>query len=85
MFDRLLICLVLLLTMPLVRAEQQLQLASTDYPPYFSSALPEGGTLTALTRAAFKAAGYDITLVFLPWARLMLELERGKHDGVVAV
>ena len=85
MFDRLLICLVLLLTMPLVRAEKQLQLASTDYPPYFSSALPEGGTLTALTRAAFKAAGYEITLVFLPWARLMLEVERSKYDGVVAV
>ena len=85
MFHRLLICLVLLLTMPMARAEQQLQLASTDYPPYFSSALPEGGTLTALTRAAFKAAGYDITLVFLPWARLMLEVERGKYDGVVAV
>lgn len=82
---RLLIQLLLLLALSPCWAQQKLTLASTDYPPYFHHALPEEGTLAALARAAFKAAGYDITLVFLPWSRLMFDLEHGKHDGVVAV
>jgi polar amino acid transport system substrate-binding protein len=82
---RIFVSLLLLLALVPCWAQQKLTLASTDYPPYFDHALPEDGTVAALAHAAFKAAGYDITLVFLPWARLMLDLERGKHDGVVAV
>lgn len=66
-------------------AGRTLTLVSTDYPPYFASTLPEQGTLSALARAAFKAAGYDIKIVFRPWARLMKEVEIGQYDGVVAV
>jgi polar amino acid transport system substrate-binding protein len=80
-----LLLLLLWVWAPVCWSGQKLVLASTDYPPYFDQALPEQGTVTALTRAAFKAAGYDITLVFLPWARLMYELKEGKYDGVVAV
>ena len=81
----LIIQLLLLIAVAPAWAQQKLTLASTDYPPDFSHTLPDEGAVAALARAAFKAAGYDIKLVFLPWARLMHDLESGKHDGIVAV
>lgn len=66
-------------------AAERVSLVSTDYPPYFSSTLPEQGTVSAVARAAFEAAGYEVTLEFRPWARLMAEIEAGKYDAVVAV
>lgn len=70
---------------PVALAAKQVTFVSTDYPPYFGSKLAEEGTVAALSRAAFKAAGYDLQLVFRPWARLLLEVQAGKYDGVVAV
>jgi polar amino acid transport system substrate-binding protein len=70
--------------LPAVAAER-VSLVSTDYPPYFATSLPEQGTLSAIARAAFEAAGYEVTLTFRPWARLMAEVEGGRYDGVVAV
>ena len=66
-------------------ADKTLTLVSTDYPPYFASDLSEGGTLTAIARAAFKAEGYDMDVVYRPWARVMYEVKNGEHDGVLAV
>ncbi|GAB3266343.1 substrate-binding periplasmic protein [Chitinimonas naiadis] len=83
---RLLLITALLGLMPATaQAGKPLVFVSTDYPPYFSESLPEEGTVAALSRAAFKSAGYDLTLVFRPWARLMREVSAGKYDGVVAV
>ncbi|HEY9100701.1 substrate-binding periplasmic protein [Chitinimonas sp.] len=70
---------------PMVQAAKQVTFVSTDYPPYFSGKLAEEGTVAAVSRAAFKAAGYDLKLVFRPWARLLQEVQAGKYDGVVAV
>ncbi|QDQ29434.1 transporter substrate-binding domain-containing protein [Chitinimonas arctica] len=70
---------------PAVHADDVLTLVSTDYPPYFSSKLPEQGTLSALVRAAFLSSGHQIKLEFRPWARLMAEVQAGKYHGVVAV
>lgn len=66
-------------------AQKSLSLVSTEYPPYFASDLPEGGTLTAITRAALKAEGYELKVIYRPWARLMNELEHGDYDGTIAV
>lgn len=74
-----------MLSIPWARATEPVTLVSTEYPPYFGNSLPEGGTLVALTRAAFKAVGRPLTVVYRPWARLLKELEHGSHDGVVAV
>ncbi|QNM98546.1 substrate-binding periplasmic protein [Chitinimonas koreensis] len=66
-------------------AAERVTLVSTDYPPYFSPNLAEDGSVAAIARAAFRAAGYEVELVFRPWARLMAEVESGQYDGVVAV
>lgn len=80
----LLSCLVLFAVLPAWSAER-ISVVSTDYPPYFSPGLPEQGTVTAIARAAFEAAGYQVTVEFRPWARLMAEVEAGQFDAVVAV
>jgi len=66
-------------------AAHRVEFASTDYPPYFSPSLPEGGAVAAIARAAFAASGFELKLTFRPWARLMAETEAGQYDGVVAV
>ncbi|WP_179958252.1 substrate-binding periplasmic protein [Chitinimonas arctica] len=58
---------------------------TTEYPPYCASDLPEQGVFTALTQAAFKAAGYDSTVLFRPWARALAEARTGQHDALLAV
>lgn len=85
MFTKLTATLLIALGTSVAWAGRPVQLVSTDYPPYFASDLPEYGTLSAIARAAFKASGHELTIVFRPWARVMKEVEAGEHDGVVAV
>lgn len=60
-------------------------LATTDYPPYFSSHLPGDGVVAAITRAALAKHGHTLQLHYRPWARLMAEVKAGQFDGVMAV
>ena len=82
---RLTACALALLCCTAVWADKTLSMVSTDYPPYFAADLPEGGTLTAIARAAFQAEGYRLEVVYRPWARVMFEVKKGDHDGVIAV
>ncbi len=82
---RLILLFLLALTSSVGWAQKTLSLVSTEYPPYFASNLPEGGTVTAITRAALKAEGYDLKVIYRPWARLMNELEHGDYDGTIAI
>lgn len=74
----LLICCLLLA--PLLRADE-VRLASLDYPPFTGTELREGGRLVALARAALAREGLTLRVDYLPWARVMLEVERGHYDG----
>jgi polar amino acid transport system substrate-binding protein len=76
---------LLLLVSFLASARERVLLVSTDYPPYFSENLPEQGTVAAIARAAFDAAGYDVAIEFRPWARLIAETQAGQYDAIVAV
>lgn len=41
----------------------------SDYAPYTSPDLPEGGLITELVRTVFASAGYETGLHFYPWKR----------------
>jgi len=60
-------------------------LVTTEYPPYYAASLPEKGVVSAITAAAFKKVGYDVTVAFLPWARAVSEVEKGTYDGLLGV
>ena len=40
-----------------------------DYPPYVDEALAQGGLATDVVRAAYRAAGVETTVRYLPWKR----------------
>ena len=44
-------------------------LCTTDFPPYVSADLPDGGRITALARRAFAQAGLAVQTEQLPWVR----------------
>lgn len=60
----------------------EIELMSTDYPPYFASSLPDGGPLTEIVTAAFTEAGHHANIQFVPWNRAMEYAKAGKVDGL---
>ncbi len=62
-----------------------LVLAATEYPPYYSEALPRGGPVTELTVTALRRAGHVVQVRFLPWARALRLGELGEVDGLIGI
>lgn len=62
---------------------EALRLVATEFPPYTSASLPNGGTACAITRAALERAGLSMVLQFRPWARALAELQAGHWDGII--
>lgn len=44
-------------------------LTSLEWPPYTGKDLPQGGSVTALVRAALAAVGYTLRVEYYPWSR----------------
>lgn len=70
-------------TATLAHAAEPLTLTTTEFPPYMSAAMPEGGVLVALTRAAMRQSGTDVRVQFMPWARALNEVRSGNADGLI--
>lgn len=60
-----------------------IHLATVDWPPIYGKDLPENGYFAALTREAFKRAGYELKIDFVPWKRAVEMASRGKYDGIL--
>lgn len=52
-------------------------LCLTEFPPYVSAELPDGGSLGALARRAFAAGGLTVQVLQVPWARAFLLAKNG--------
>lgn len=73
----LLLVSLLFLSVP-ASATQTLVAASDFWPPFIDSNNPTDGLSMEIVRAAYKTQGYDIKIVYLPWARA----EQGADSGV---
>ncbi len=62
---------------------QTLTLATLNWEPFYSENLPEEGFFTALSREAFKRAGYEIKVEFMQWTRALAMAKKGKYDGLL--
>jgi len=62
---------------------KRLELAAINWPPIYGQNIPKNGFFTELCREAYRRAGYDIKLIFLPWSRVIYETKKGKYDGVL--
>lgn len=52
-----------------------------DYAPFTGKALPAGGMLTQVVRAALQRSNIDISLAWQPWNRGYLKTLRGDYDA----
>jgi sorbitol/mannitol transport system substrate-binding protein len=66
-------------------SQQQLTLAAAEQPPYVGQALPDGGYVTELVTEALRRRGYQVRVVFYPWARAVALAVSGQVDGVMPV
>ncbi len=64
----------------LLIAEISIRIATIDAPPYSSPELPNGGVYTEITTDAFKLAGYDTEIIYVPWARAINYTKNGYYD-----
>ena len=60
--------------------ERTLTIAIEPWAPFAAPDLPRNGFLSALTRAAVDAAGYESRIQFMPWARALLEVRQGDRE-----
>ena len=77
--------LALTLTLPWAHASETVTLASTEYPPYYGSSLPQGGVIAEIARQAFKRTGYELRIEWYPWARALKTAQEGSADGLLGV
>lgn len=66
-----------------VAAQKKIVIAATDWAPYSGSSLLNGGFLSEITITAFRKAGYDATLIILPWKRALEMTKEGKYDALL--
>ncbi|HYD99440.1 MAG TPA: transporter substrate-binding domain-containing protein [Alphaproteobacteria bacterium] len=69
------------LAAPAGRAEALRLVTGNDNAPHTDQSLPEGGVATDIVRQAFAAAGRDVSVEFLPWARGYLVTREGDYDA----
>jgi polar amino acid transport system substrate-binding protein len=63
-------------------ASKQIILAATEYSPYYGERLPNQGVITEIIREAFKQAGYDVKIKFLPWKRALEMTRQGDFNAL---
>ncbi|NQZ08873.1 MAG: transporter substrate-binding domain-containing protein [Algicola sp.] len=64
---------------------KEIRLASIDYPPYYGKSLKNYGPIIELITQAYKNTGYNVKIIFLPWARAISWSKSGEVDGIVGV
>lgn len=77
-----LVVLMLVISQAAYAQSKQVKLSSLNWEPYIGKSLPGYGYVYELVDAAFKKSGYDIKVLFVPWARALLMAQRGDVDAV---
>jgi len=57
------------------------ELATGEWAPYVSEAMPEGGPTAKIVAAALSAAGHTATFQYMPWKRTEVLTQQGKVVG----
>lgn len=62
-------------------SEKLIRLATLEWSPYVSEELENYGFAAEIVAAAFTRMGYEVQFDFMPWARVLQEVEQGRYDG----
>ncbi|WP_088210834.1 substrate-binding periplasmic protein [Shewanella sp. Shew256] len=66
-------------------AGRELTLVATNYPPFYTSELPDQGGVALVVKEAFKRRGYNASVKFYPFARAALLVKTGQADGIIGL
>jgi sorbitol/mannitol transport system substrate-binding protein len=66
-------------------ASQIVRLSTAEREPYIGLNLPNYGYVHELVTEAFQRVGYQVDIAFYPWARAVMNVERGQRDGLLPV
>ena len=65
--------------------QRKLDIAATEFPPFYGAEMENQGFMTEIILEAFKRGGYEADVTFLPWKRALEGTKKGKHDGLFTV
>ena len=68
-----------------VVAQNVVNLAATEFPPYLGEHLEHGGVMTQIAQEAYERVGYQVNVHYHPWARALALVRIGELDGLVQV
>lgn len=57
-------------------------LATLNWEPYVNEEVVDGGFTTEIVRQAFERAGYQVDITYMPWIRVLSEVENGAFDAM---
>lgn len=77
------IAFLYLLLFPLCGYSQTLRMVAGESPPLQSEFMATQGQFTAVSRAIFERAGYQIDVTFLPFKKGKTEARKGTFDGII--
>ncbi len=63
-------------------SERIIRLATLDWQPYVAQQLENYGFTSEIVTTAFNRAGYHVQISFMPWIRVLAEVERGTYDAM---
>jgi len=63
---------------------KKLVMAANEWPPFIGRSLPGQGFSVELVSQVLKRAGYQVSMAFAPWRKVMKGMEKGKYDISVA-
>lgn len=76
-------CLIIFASFnPAWAGNQKIVVTCTEWEPYTSEKLLNGGFLIELTVESLKRVGYDVEVKYLPWARALDEVKNGRYQAL---
>jgi len=58
----------------------EVTMVTVDWAPFYGSEMTKNGVITEIVQTAFKRAGMQASIRFVPWKRAMQEVEIGKTE-----
>lgn len=66
-------------------ATEKLRFTTCEWEPYYGSNLMNNGYITEITKEAFRAAGYEIDVWFVPWNRALHDARNEHYDALLGL
>ena len=80
---RITIYLFIFLALTAHSSEKTISFAAIEWPPYTSVAFEDKGLLADIASKAFEKMGYQVSIQFMSWARVMNEVKEGRIDAAI--